>query len=262
MQWSETVKGYIQALPPVEVNAALLTKVMGLIDLTSLNQADTEASIANCCQKAITPLGHAAAVCVYPQFASQVVSILANTPVKTATVANFPDGSTPLEAVLIEIGKALDEGVQEIDAVFPYRRYFAGERHYASTFVTACKAACGHDVTLKVILETGALNDPAIIADACYDALLAGADFIKTSTGKTTTGATLEAAATLLLVIHHLQPQIKRRLGIKVAGGIKTVQQAAHYIHLADNIMGQDWITPDTFRLGSSQLVDELVSHL
>ena len=134
----------------------------------------------------------------------------------------------------------------------------AGERHYAQTFVSACKIACGDEVTLKVILETGVLGEITIIADAAYDALSAGADFIKTSTGKLTEGATLEAAATMLLVIQHITPQLKHHVGLKVSGGIRTLEQAAQYIELADAIMGRDWVKPSTFRIGASKLMDEI----
>lgn len=262
MQWSEAIKEHIQALKPVKISVALVQRIMGLIDLTSLNETDTEASVAAFSEKAKTPFGHVAAVCVYPQFAQLVTDIFAGTPIKTATVANFPEGNTPLDEVLIEIGRALEDGVQEIDVVFPYSRYLAGERQYAQTFVMSCKAACGDDVTLKVILETGALSDTTIIADASYDALTAGADFIKTSTGKIATGASFEAAATILLVIRHLNPQLGRYAGIKISGGIRELQQAAQYVELADNIMGRDWVTSKTFRIGASKLVDEMVKSV
>ncbi len=260
MQWTEAVEEHIRALPPVVKDAALLRRLYSLIDLTSLNEKDSETDISLLCTKARSALGHVAALCVYPQFVPMVASSFSGTPVKTATVVNFPEGSSSLEAVLAEISESLQAGAQEIDVVFPYDRYLAGEQQYAHQFVSICKAACGDDVTLKVILETGALIDSAIIADASYTALAAGADFIKTSTGKITEGATLEAAATMLLVIKHTEPQVKHRLGFKAAGGIRTIEQAAQYVELADRIMGKDWVTPATFRIGASKLVDEILS--
>jgi deoxyribose-phosphate aldolase len=254
MQWSEAIKEYIQALKPVKSNQALLQKMLSLMDLTSLNETDTEASIAAFCEKAQTPVGHVAAVCVYPQFVRLVADTFAGTHVRAATVANFPEGTAPLESVLIEIGRAIQDGAQEIDVVFPYLRYLAGEQQYAHTFVETCKAACGDNVIFKVILETGALGDPAIIADASFIALSAGADFIKTSTGKIAEGATLEAAATMLLVIRHIGHKLKRPVGFKVSGGVKEWHQAVQYIELADQIMGQDWVKPATFRIGASKL--------
>lgn len=261
MQWAEAVDAHLASLQPVAENPALLQRLYSLVDLTSLNDNDTESTITNLCAKANSSLGHVAAVCVYPAFASQVAAKFAGTAVKTATVVNFPEGNQSLENVLAEINEALLAGANEIDVVFPYDRYLAGEQHYAHHFVQACKTACGDQALLKVILETGALNDASIIADASYTALAAGADFIKTSTGKIVEGATLQAAAVMLLVIKHTEPQVKHRLGLKVSGGIRTIEQAAQYVALADDIMGPDWVTPETFRIGASQLVDALLSR-
>lgn len=260
MQWSDAIQAQIKSLKPVKQDVALADRIIRLIDLTSLNDTDTEASIASFCNKAHTDFGNVAAVCTYPRFVRLIANEFAGSQIKTATVANFPDGTDSLEEVLLEIGAAIQNGAQEIDVVFPYSRYLAGERQYAQTFVTACKAACGDNVLLKVILETGALLDAPIIADASFDALAAGADFIKTSTGKTSQGATLEAAATMLLVIQHIQPQLKRRLGIKISGGIKSIEQAAQYVELADQILGKENVTADTFRIGASKLVDEIIA--
>lgn len=259
MDWTEAIKEQIVTLKSVSKNPEVLQRIFRLLDLTSLNDSDTEASVATFLQKALSSYGHVAAVCVHPRFVRLIADQFSGSKVKTATVANFPEGAKSLETVLIEIGRALEDGAQEIDVVFPYHRYLAGERQYAQTFVAECKAACGHDVKLKVILETGALMDPAIIADAAYDAIAAGADFLKTSTGKISEGATLEAAATLLLVIRHASTQISRPIGFKVSGGIRSIDQAALYIELADKIMGHDWVTPETFRIGASKLVDELL---
>lgn len=259
MEWSEAVSEQIDTLPKaITVDEALIRRVISLVDLTSLNSSDTQASIATFLEKANTPHGNVAAVCVYPQFVRLAVAQLENAKIKVATVANFPVGSQPLDSVLVEIGSALEDGANEVDVVFPYERYLSGERHYAHTFTEACKAVCGDKVTLKVILETGALSDPAIIADAAYDVLAAGADFIKTSTGKTSEGATLEAAATMLLVIRHIEPQLKHHVGIKVSGGIRDMQTAAQYIALADSIMGHEWVTSRTFRIGASKLIENL----
>jgi deoxyribose-phosphate aldolase len=261
MEWSEAIREQTATLPKtITMDEALIRRVVSLVDFTSLNASDTQASIATFLEKANTPHGPVAAVCVYPPFVRLAAAQLSNTKIKIATVANFPEGLQPLEKVLVEMGSALEDGANEIDVVFPYERYLAGERHYAHTFVEACKAVCGAKVTLKVILETSALNEPTIIADAAYDVLAAGADFVKTSTGKTGEGATLEAAATLLLVIRHIEPQLKHHVGIKVSGGIRDIQTAAQYIALADNIMGRNWVTPQMFRIGASKLIETLNS--
>lgn len=259
MQWAEAVREVTETIKPVEITVPLLQRMLGLVDLTSLNADDSESSIAAFCEKAQPAFGHVAAVCIYPQFVRLAAAQFAGTPIKVATVVNFPEGNASLESVLLEIGSALQAGANEIDVVFPYERYLAGEQQYARHFVADCKAACGSDVILKVILETGALLDPAIIADAAFDALTAGADFIKTSTGKIAEGATFEAVATMLLVMRHVIPQLNRNVGIKVSGGVREVQQAAQYMELAASIMGRDWVEPATFRIGASKLVDEIV---
>jgi deoxyribose-phosphate aldolase len=254
MQWHDRISEYIQQVKPVSLSEPVVQRIASLIDLTNLKETDTESEVAAFCEKAILPFGHVAAVCVYPQFTRLVADTFAGSEIKTATVVNFPGGNLPLESVLIEINQALEDGAQEIDVVFPYERYLAGERQYAKTFVETCKAACGVKAILKVILETGALKDSAIIADATFDVLSAGADFVKTSTGKITEGATLEAAAVMLLVIQHISPQMKHPIGLKVSGGIRTLEKAAEYVELADHIMGRDWVTPETFRIGASKI--------
>ena len=258
MQWTDTVKEYVQAIKSIKPTQEVAQRLYQLIDLTSLNESDTDDTMALLFAKAQSTYGHVAAVCVLPRFVRLAAAQFANKKIKTATVANFPEGEESLEDVLIEINGALEDGAQEVDVVFPYARYLAGEKHYAHDFVAACKDACGN-ATLKVILETGALGDLAIIADASYEAITAGADFIKTSTGKMIDGATLEAATTMLLVIKHALPQLKRRIGLKVSGGIRDISQAAQYVALADQILGHDYVTPDTFRIGASKLVDEIL---
>lgn len=259
MDWSKLATSYVLQIKPVEITPLVAERIYQLVDLTSLNESDTEASIASLCQKAQGTFGHVAAVCVYPRFAKLVADQFANTSVKAATVANFPAGNASLDTVLAEISCALQAGVQEIDIVFPYERYLAGDKKYTQQFITSCKAACGKDVTLKVILETGCLRDISIIADASYDVLMAGADFIKTSTGKIETGATLQAVAIMLLVVQRAAQQIKRNVGVKVSGGVRHLQQAVQYVQLAELVFDRNWVKPDTFRIGASQLIDEVL---
>lgn len=252
------VSAYLQALKPVEETTANKKRIISLVDLTSLNDTDTEASIATFCTKANTSLGPVAAVCVYPQFVRIVAAQLAGSSVKVATVVNFPEGQDPLNKVLADINGALTDGAQEIDVVFPYTQYLQGKRKLAQQFIGTCKTACGDNVVLKVILETGILQDPHIIAQASHDVLEAGANFVKTSTGKVPQGATLEVAATILKVIRDLRPSLKQRIGIKISGGVREFQQAAQYLQLADQIMGPTWATAETFRIGASKLVDDI----
>ncbi|MDR3478095.1 MAG: deoxyribose-phosphate aldolase [Gammaproteobacteria bacterium] len=231
-----------------------LKRILSLMDLTSLNSSDTKESIAALCQKAVTPNGHVAAVCCYPEFVSEAAAALKGTPVKIATVANFPLGTDYMQDVLANIRDAIALGANEVDVVFPYERYLGGERALAKDLVRECKKVCGKDVILKVILETGVLNKPSLIADASKAVIEAGADFIKTSTGKAEVGATLMAAAVILLTIKEMEMPV----GLKVAGGIREVEDALEYIDLANKIMGSAWVTPQRFRIGASQLIERL----
>lgn len=240
-------------------SAALAKRVLSLIDLTSLNENDTEDTIKKLCQQASTKAGTVAAVCIYNRFVPLAKSLLQKTDVKVATVCNFPGGNMPLDFVIKEIARAIAAGADEIDVVMPYHAYLAGKKPEVKNFITTCKKNCGN-LTLKVILETGALQDENIITAASEDAILAGADFIKTSTGKIATGATLEAAQAMLRVIARLKPEYMA--GFKASGGVRTLAQAAAYLQLADAILGPQWATAQTFRFGASALLGEVLMQL
>ena len=248
-----------------QVPIQLAKKIFSLIDLTSLNDNDTEATITTLCHQSTANFGHVAAVCLYPQFVRHARKCLQNSPVKIATVANFPAGIAPADEILKSIRQSIENGADEIDVVFPFHDFLNGDRESPKKLIQACKKMGGDKILLKVILETGAIQDPRLIAEASQDALQAGADFIKTSTGKIAIGATLDAATAMLQVIRQLTPALKRPLGLKVSGGVRTLEQASEYIALAEDIMGKEWITPNTFRIGASQLVDvilDVTKHL
>jgi deoxyribose-phosphate aldolase len=177
--------------------------------------------------------------------------------VQIATVANFPQGEDRLEQVLHDIRQALDAGATEIDLVMP-QSYRQSQVNHAIEYVKACKLACGPQVKLKVILETGALASPEMIAQASRDMINAGADFLKTSTGKIVTGASLEAAAIMLSEIKASQ----RPIGFKAAGGVKTANQAAGYLYLVKEMLGETWLTPKLCRIGASSLLLDLYQKL
>lgn len=254
MRWSSEVEAQVSALKQTTINDTLTQKIVKLLDYTSLNDDDTESSIAFFSEKAHTSMGDVAAVCVYPRFVRMMATEFANTRIKVATVANFPQGTQSIEETLIEINDAIEDGAQEIDVVFPYHRFLLGESNFCSEFVTACKDACGSNRKLKVILESGVYKEEELIK-ACEIAIDAGANFLKTSTGKIQEGASLQAAATILLVIKRMQTL---KVGIKISGGVKTLEQATEYMELADHIMGKNWINPNTFRIGTSKLIDEI----
>lgn len=235
-----------------------LKHMLSLIDLTSLNDTDNTEIIAALCKKAVTPHGHVAAVCVYPQFVPQVKTALVNQPVSIATVINFPQGLDSFDQVIESIKQSIQHGATEIDVVFPYAKFLQGDKESPYQLIRACKAACGENILLKVILETGALRDLKEIAEVSYHVCYAGADFLKTSTGKIPVGATIDAARVMLEVIQ----KIPRPIGLKISGGVRTIAAADQYIVLASEMMGADWVRPERFRIGASQLVDQILSDI
>lgn len=234
-----------------------MVDLLQFIDLTSLNDSDTIETVSAVCQKAVTPLGHVAAVCFYPQFVKFAKSKLANTPVNIATVVNFPYGNDSPEQVLSMTHQAIVDGANEIDVVFPYVDFLKGDKETPYELIRQCKAVCGETILLKVILETGALTHDALIAEVSYNVSHAGADFLKTSTGKISVGATLDAARVMLETIK----KIPRSIGLKISGGVRTIDQAEQYIKLAQHIMGREWISPAHFRIGASQLLDQILQR-
>lgn len=229
-----------------------------IIDLTSLQNNDDETSINSLCNKAITPYGNVASVCVYPKFVKLAVGILNQSSVKIGTVVNFPTGDFALNETLALAENTISQGVNEIDVVFPYKTYLRGDQKSAIQYIKEIKNICKNKTTLKVIIETGEIKSTEVIQMICTDVIDAGADFIKTSTGKTTQGATLEAVEIILNTLHKT---VNHHVGLKISGGIRTISQAFSYINIAKKIMGQEWIQPKSFRIGASVLLDEILSH-
>ena len=237
---------------------ALALRALQLVDLTNLADDPSEADIDALCAKASGDWGNVAAVCVWPQFVSRCRENLEGTDVLVATVTNFPAGSDNIDVAVAETRYAVADGADEVDVVFPYRAWLDGRHDVARALVEACKDACGDDAHLKVIIETGELKTPENIIGASLDAINAGADFIKTSTGKVDVSATPEACETMISVIKGSGLDI----GFKAAGGIRTADDAALYLAIADRIMGPDWVSPANFRFGASGLLDDLLSNL
>jgi deoxyribose-phosphate aldolase len=227
-------------------------RALPLLDLTDLGETCTETKIDALCRDA--KAGPVAAICVWPRFITQGARALSGTGIRTATVINFPDGGEDCARATDDTAEALRDGADEIDLVLPYRALKRGDAALARDMVEAVRDVCG-TATLKVILETGELRDPATIRTASRLALEAGADFLKTSTGKSPVSATPEAAEAMLTEIR----AGGRPAGLKVSGGLRSVADAAGYLALADRIMGPDWATPKTFRLGASSLFGALM---
>ncbi len=232
---------------------------LSLLDLTDLSDTCDSAAIEALCAQAMTTHGPTAAICIWPHFVAQARGMLGpNSPVRIATVVNFPSGTLAVDAVVAETVKVIAEGADEIDLVIPYRALMDGDEAAVSTMVETVKAVCPAPVLLKTILETGELKDPGLIRNASHLAIRAGSDFIKTSTGKVTVNATLEAADIMLNAIR----ESGRKVGFKPAGGVKTVQDATLYLNLAATIFGPDWVMPSTFRFGASSLLGDILSVL
>lgn len=224
-------------------------RIIGLIDLTSLGEDDTDAVVNALCDQAVTVKGPVAAVCVMPAFVALAAERLEGTGVRIATVANFPGGDPDPDAAAREVAAAVDEGADEVDVVAPWRAALDGDYGAVTALVAACAAECDH---LKVILETGSHPDPAKTRIIAELALQAGASFLKTSTGKHGPGASLDAARILLQVAG-------RQAGVKVAGGIRTPADGTAYVALADSLQGAP-ATAGTFRIGASSLLGELLA--
>ena len=237
-------------------------QALQLMDLTSLNENDTPEAIIALCHQAHTEAGNTAAICIYPRFiplARKTLQSLGLNDVTIATVTNFPAGDDDVAIAVAETRAAVAYGADEVDVVFPYRALMAGNETVGAELVKRCKEACGANVLLKVIIETGELQDEALIRRASEIAIDAGADFIKTSTGKVPVNATIESARIMLETI---RDSGKTNVGFKPAGGIKTAEDAAVHLELADTIMGPQWVDRNHYRFGASSLLGNLLIDL
>lgn len=230
-------------------DTTIARRALALLDLTDLSDTADEAGLEALCAKAVSTPGPVAAICIWPRFVARARAILGSGPVRIATVVNFPEGTAPIAEVVADTQAALAAGADEIDLVLPWRAFLQGDREAAGAMVARTREGC-RGKTLKVILETGEYPDLDHVRDASELAIAAGADFIKTSTGKTAHSASLPAARTMLEVI----AAAGRPVGLKPSGGIRSLADAAGYLALADAIMGPGWARPETFRFGASGL--------
>jgi deoxyribose-phosphate aldolase len=241
--------------------ASLARRLLGLIDLTSLNPTDDDASVGALAAFASTPVGRVAAFCTWPRFIGVVRKRLSGTGVPIAVVTNFPSGSSDVAAAAGETAAVVAEGADEVDVVFPYRAMLAGDDATGLELVRACRAACGPKVLLKVILETGQLGTVANIQRAAELAIEGGAHFIKTSTGKTQPGATLGAAEAMIDVIASVKSR-GMEIGLKPSGGVSSLAEAKAYLDLYEGRFGVGSATAATFRIGASSLIRPVLAAL
>ncbi|MFD0732015.1 deoxyribose-phosphate aldolase [Planotetraspora mira] len=236
-----------------------------MVDLTTLEGADTPGKVKAMCAKAIHPdptdlsVPSVAAVCVYPDLVATAVQALGGSGVKVASVATaFPSGRSSLEVKVADTALAVADGASEIDMVIDRGAFLSGDYLKVFEQIAAVKAACG-SAHLKVILETGELSTYDNVRRASWLAMIAGADFIKTSTGKVSPAATLPVTLVMLEAVRDFLRTAGRKVGVKPAGGIRTTKDAIKYLVLVNETAGPDWIDPDWFRLGASSLVNDLL---
>ena len=227
--------------------------LIACLDLTNLDETCNEAEIAALCERAATPVGPTAAICIWPRFVAFARGRLADG-IRIATVVNFPAGGDDVEATIAETKKAVADGADEIDLVIAYRKLPDGS-DFVEDQVRRVKQAAGA-ARLKTILETGEIGDADTIRLAGRAAIAGGADFLKTSTGKVKENATLVSARLLLESI----AQSGKAIGFKPAGGIKSFEDAKAYFDLAEQICGEGYATPERFRLGASGVLTDLLA--
>jgi deoxyribose-phosphate aldolase len=250
---------------PILEDQKFFPRLLGFIDLTTLEGSDTKEKVIQLCRKARfslinKELPDAAAVCVYPSLVRYAKKELEKTGILIASVAGgFPSGQTSLHVKLEEVRFAIEEGADEIDAVISRGKLIEGIESEVFDELSAIRDACGH-IRLKVILETGELPSVSVVRRASELALLAGADFIKTSTGKISAGATPASFLVMLDAIREFQEITGKAIGIKAAGGIRTPGQALIYSGLLWHVLGEQWFRKEYFRIGASSLADEILA--
>jgi deoxyribose-phosphate aldolase len=243
----------------------LLKIIFSFIDLTTLEGSDTSSKVEAMCNSVLdfekrTDIPNVAAICVYPTFAKLVSEKLKNTSINTACVAGaFPSGQSSIEIKLQEIKWAIDEGATEIDMVISRGKLLEGKYQEVFDEIVAIKKCCGA-IHLKVIIESGELENNQNIRIASDLAMYAGADFIKTSTGKISEGATYNSVFVMLTAIKAYYDATGIKIGMKAAGGISDVETATNYLKLVENITGNEWLNPHLFRFGASSLAKVVLS--
>ena len=241
---------------------------LSMIDLTTLEGADSEGKVRQLCAKALQlhaalpDLPHVAAVCVYPALVGVARRALAGSGINVASVATaFPAGQAPLEIKLLEVRKAVEAGADEVDMVISRGRFLAGDFAYTSDEIASVKEACG-EAHLKVILETGELGTLDAVRRASDLAMRSGADFIKTSTGKIKPAATMPVVLVMLEAIRDHFRRTGEKIGMKPAGGISTAKDAIRHLVMVRETLGQDWLDPDLYRFGASSLANDVLRQI
>lgn len=239
------------------------------IDLTTLSCNDSVTSVTEFARKAAEfydkypHIPNVASICIYPAFVETVGVAVDGTPMRITSVAGgFPAAQTYLEVKALEVAMAVENGADEIDIVLNVGRMLTGEYDEAANEVEVIRAEMDRDIVLKVIIESGALHTPDLIRKASLLSMFAGADFVKTSTGKISVAATPEAAVVMCHAIRDYYEKTGRKVGFKAAGGVRTPQDAVLYYTIVEEILGKEWLTTDLFRIGASSAANNLLSAI
>lgn len=250
-------------------NAEVYKFCYSAIDLTTLACTDSVTSVTEFARKAAEfyqkypHLPNVASICVYPAFVETVGLAVDGTPMRITSVGGgFPAAQTFLEVKALEVAMAVENGADEVDIVLNVGRMLTGEYDEAANEVEVIRTEMDADVVLKVIIESGALKTPELIRSASLLSMLAGADFVKTSTGKIDVAATPEAAVVMCQAIRDYYERTGRKVGFKAAGGVRTAEDAALYYTIVEEILGKEWLTTDLFRIGASSAANNILSAI
>ncbi|MBR5139382.1 MAG: deoxyribose-phosphate aldolase [Alistipes sp.] len=258
----------MRQIAPTNYNTEVYKFCLSAIDLTTLSCSDSEESVAAMARRAAEfemdypHLQNVASVCVYPPFVETVGLNIDGTPLRITSVAGgFPSSQTFLEVKMLEVAMAVENGADEVDIVINVGKVLSGAYDEAANEIEVLREE-SDGATLKVILETGALKTPELIYNASLLAMAAEADFIKTSTGKIDVAATPEAAVVMCKAIKEYYDKTGRQVGFKAAGGVRTPEDAALYYTIVKEILGEEWLTTDLFRIGASAAANNILSAI
>lgn len=284
MEYIEILKEYAPAatVESVAEQVAAITKAaernyrtevykfcLSAVDLTTLTCNDSVESVTDFARRTVTfaeaypEVPNVASICVYPSFVETVGLAIDGTPMRITSVAGgFPSSQTFLEVKALEVAMAVENGADEVDIVLNVGKMLQGHYDEAAAEVEVIRGEMGEDIVLKVIIESGALKSPDLIRKASLVSMAAGADFVKTSTGKIDVAATPEAAVVMCQAIKDYYVKTGRKVGFKAAGGVRTPEDAALYYTIVEEILGEEWLTTDLFRIGASSAANNLLSAI
>lgn len=284
MEYSNILEQYAPAMSEAEVaevvaqakaaavkneNVDVYKFCLSAVDLTTLTCNDSVESVTEFAKRTVTfaeaypQIPNVASICVYPAFVETVGLAVDGTPMRITSVGGgFPASQTFLEVKMLEVAMAVENGADEVDIVLNVGKMLTGAYDEAANEVEMIRSEMDADVILKVIIESGALKTPELIRKASLISMAAGADFVKTSTGKIDVAATPEAAVVMCQAIKDFYNKTGRKVGFKAAGGVKTPQDAALYYTIVEQILGEEWLTTDLFRIGASSAANNLLSAI